>query len=427
MPICLRQSGCPLRADPIPLRVTLTAPFAGIQDSNLAIAYVSIFILVFYVTLFPLRGVALIQWDYTRPPKDEDEAAAVSTGKWWRIKEVQRRALAIPSILRNRKLNRAPGGLEAGMEDKVTPQIDEKVAGNGQEEVGGEPIFPALHRITTSRQSRNTGADLRRLATVRSIGSVSIREMASAAVAPSFEDTDLHARRLSESRGVVERERELSKLRNGANVASSSVFDEEVTEVGTEIGTKAKSSRLDSGGALKTSNSEWTAAEEKEGEWDDNAADRKQSIWTTARILQGFKNFLLSLVTPPTIALVTSLICAVVNDLKCLFVVVPGSSFHPTAPDNDPPFAILLDTATFLGNASVPLGLLVLGSALARMRVPKPFSRLPLGSIVALAICKLVLLPIFGFFFVDALVKHTSLVDEENRVLRFVLIYFSCV
>ena len=111
-----------------------------------------------------------------------------------------------------------------------------------------------------------------------------------------------------------------------------------------------------------------------------------------------------------------------------LFVVLEGSTFRPTAPDGLPPLAIILDTATFLGNASVPLGLLVLGSALARMRLPRPLTRLPFASIISLALFKLVLLPIVGFLIVQGLTSHTNLVDEENRVLRFgtFLPFLSC-
>lgn len=67
----------------------------------------------------------------------------------------------------------------------------------------------------------------------------------------------------------------------------------------------------------------------------------------------------------------------------------------------------------------MPLGLLVLGSALARMRLPRPLSRLPFASIISLALFKLVLLPIVGFFMVEGLTKHTNLIEESNHVLRF--------
>lgn len=161
---------------------------------------------------------------------------------------------------------------------------------------------------------------------------------------------------------------------------------------------------------------------------------------TARRVLSGVLGFLRSLATPPTVSLITALVCALVTKLKAvspgafclkelsadrrrpfpvqLFIVVPSSNFSPTAPDGAPPLAIILDTATFLGNASVPLGLLVLGSALARMSIPKPISRLPFSSIVSLAVAKLVVLPVVGFFVVQGITK-AGLVDKDNHVLRF--------
>jgi len=55
------------------------------------------------------------------------------------------------------------------------------------------------------------------------------------------------------------------------------------------------------------------------------------------------------------------------------------------------------------------------------MRIPRPISKLPLYSIFALALCKVVLLPVIGYVFVQALVNHTSLVSKDNLVLQFVV------
>jgi predicted permease len=60
------------------------------------------------------------------------------------------------------------------------------------------------------------------------------------------------------------------------------------------------------------------------------------------------------------------------------------------------------------------------------MGIPRPIRKQPLRSIFALAICKMVLLPILGVLLVDGLVSH-GLVASEDRVLRFVLVYFACV
>ncbi len=59
----------------------------------------------------------------------------------------------------------------------------------------------------------------------------------------------------------------------------------------------------------------------------------------------------------------------------------------PSAPDGEPPLAFVIDFAEFMGAASVPLGLICLGSALARLDVPRSqWPHLPLGAIFSLAI-----------------------------------------
>lgn len=137
------------------------------------------------------------------------------------------------------------------------------------------------------------------------------------------------------------------------------------------------------------------------------------------RVLHSLKTFFLSLVSPPTISLLSALIIALIPTLKSLFVYTPESTFHPTAPDGQPPLAILYQTATFVGAASVPLGLTVLGASMAKMRIPRPVNRLPLASIGAMAAVKIVVLPVIGYFFVEGLVKHTGMVAADNAVLRF--------
>lgn len=136
-------------------------------------------------------------------------------------------------------------------------------------------------------------------------------------------------------------------------------------------------------------------------------------------MLHSITTFLGSLVSPPTVALLSALIIALVPTLKSLFVYTDESSFHPTAPDGFPPLAIVYQTAAFVGAASVPLGLTVLGASVAKMDIPRPISRLPLASIAAMAFIKVALLPVIGFFFVEELVKHTGMVASDNPVLRF--------
>ena len=93
--------------------VCLNAPFKGQADADLAIAYVAIFILLFYITLFPFRGTLLISRDYTHPPREvEDEEQATKSS--WKSSKAFRN---LGGLVRRRKGGRAAA--EDGTESKV--------------------------------------------------------------------------------------------------------------------------------------------------------------------------------------------------------------------------------------------------------------------------------------------------------------------
>jgi len=85
------------------------------------------------------------------------------------------------------------------------------------------------------------------------------------------------------------------------------------------------------------------------------------------RLGKSVLKFLLSLISPPAISCLLSLLIALVPQLKALFVPdVPGVDM-PDAPDGLPPLEWILDIANFGGAASVPTGLIVLGASLATL------------------------------------------------------------
>lgn len=130
-----------------------------------------------------------------------------------------------------------------------------------------------------------------------------------------------------------------------------------------------------------------------------------------------------TLPAPPTFALLLACPISVITPLKALFVPVKnanGCLIIPFAPDGAPPLAFILDTTTFLGSASVPLALICLGAALAKLKIPKGIRELPLGAISALTIGRLVLQPIIAIGTVEGLVS-AGLIDESNKVLRFAM------
>lgn len=73
------------------------------------------------------------------------------------------------------------------------------------------------------------------------------------------------------------------------------------------------------------------------------------------RVARSVWSFFQSLVTPPTVALLTALVIALIPALKALFVGTEGVTYH-TAPDGNPPLYVIYDTIKFVGAASVPLG-----------------------------------------------------------------------
>lgn len=147
-----------------------------------------------------------------------------------------------------------------------------------------------------------------------------------------------------------------------------------------------------------------------------------QSLGIT--ILHALKAILLSLCTPITGTLVLAIIFSLVSPLKALFVPdVPGWSGTRIrlAPDGRPPLAFIQDTATFVGDMCVPgcafwlsicgsfpraggsvvegrleltcsflnafpfllpSATILLGASFARIEIPKPFSKLPIGAII---------------------------------------------
>jgi auxin efflux carrier family protein len=138
------------------------------------------------------------------------------------------------------------------------------------------------------------------------------------------------------------------------------------------------------------------------------------TVTLTSRVV----GFLKTLMTPATITMAAAFPIALIKPLKGLFVELENSPI-PNAPDGRPPLYFIMDTTNFLGAASIPLGLICLGAALAKMKIPKKLSSLPVGAITALAIGKLVISPILGVLIVNGFVK-IGFIDENDKVLRFV-------
>ena len=145
-----------------------------------------------------------------------------------------------------------------------------------------------------------------------------------------------------------------------------------------------------------------------------NNSDRKCFV-TRQSICQFLKSFF----TPPSVAILISFPIALIPNLKALFTPVPGTSI-PMAPDGQPPLAFILDATTFMGAASVPVGLICLGSALARLNLPKKgeWLSLPLGAIGSLAVARMLVMPVLGVLICQGL-TNVGIISKDDKVLRF--------
>ncbi|WWC73884.1 uncharacterized protein I206_107856 [Kwoniella pini CBS 10737] len=128
-----------------------------------------------------------------------------------------------------------------------------------------------------------------------------------------------------------------------------------------------------------------------------------------------------------TKAIIISIPIATIQPLKALFAETEGwsGSKMPNGPDGNPPLAFVIETTSFLGAIAVPGALLLLGASFARLKMPKNWKDLPLGAIVALTISKMILVPIFGIFVIQAFRDHTSLFPREDKIRTFVSILLS--
>ncbi|KAF8132744.1 auxin efflux carrier [Boletus edulis] len=272
------------------LSLTAAAPFNGTSDQNLAVAYISVFILIFLITLFPLGGATLVMMDFQGPDVIDGDVQE-------QLKMKQRRlGVAIERIVISLKRPFHQRKSEAGSSD----YDDEKA-------------MASTHRLSDPHRTE-------------------LLEPKSEPAAPLY--------------------RRLARF--------------------------------------------------------------------------GYR-FFQTVISPCSLSIILAFIISIVPVLKALFVPDVPRVNMPTAPDGHPPLAIILDTTTFIGGASIPLGLMTLGSALARMEIPAGrFRSLPLGAIGALATARLVIMPVLGVLITQGLTQ-AGLLDPKDKLLRFVCIFFSCL
>lgn len=130
--------------------------------------------------------------------------------------------------------------------------------------------------------------------------------------------------------------------------------------------------------------------------------------------------FLKNCLRPCSMAVILALTIAFIPWVKALFVTSPNTPKINQAPDNAPALSFLMDFTGYLGAASVPFGLLLLGATLGRLKIGKLYPGF-WKSAVVLVIIKLCIMPIFGVLWCDRLVKAGWLTWEDDKMLLFVI------
>ncbi|BFZ64056.1 Protein M3 [Saitoella coloradoensis] len=339
------------------LTLTNAAPFTQ-EDQSLGVAYVSIFIIVFFVTMFPLNGMALIARDFTHPavaiadPEESPPVTAVSS------------PTAIQSEAEDTKMVESKEGT-----------ILEKT--RAQELKDGIPMAEMKRRPSKSSGPKPTS-------------------MVTTRAKPDYKDESVDDSQLFPA--ALESFAPITRIATADSLAISRIKSNQTADQ-----------------PRQRRSSDQTLHNRKHSP-SPSAPPPKPTFWRKALSL------LNTFLTPPTISLILSIIIAVIPKLKALFVSGLSEGIK-NAPDGQPPLEIILETATFIGNASVPCGLAILGASLSRLSL----KRIPsLWSIASMAILKLVVIPIIGIAWTTGLAR-TSLIPDDAKMLQFVIILCGAV
>lgn len=120
---------------------------------------------------------------------------------------------------------------------------------------------------------------------------------------------------------------------------------------------------------------------------------------------------------PVSVALVVALTIALIPWLKALFAPLTIAKNMPNAPDKLPPLSFIMDYTAYVGQALIPLGLLMLGTTLLRLDF-SGMRRSFLFSAATLTVLKLCVMPMVGIAFASRL-KEIGWLD--NDMIFFVI------
>lgn len=131
--------------------------------------------------------------------------------------------------------------------------------------------------------------------------------------------------------------------------------------------------------------------------------------------------FLKNCLRPCSLAVIVALAIAFIPWVKALFVTTTNGASIKQAPDGEPPLNFIMEYTSYIGAASVPFGLILLGASLGRLKVQSLYPGF-WKSAVCLVLLKQCVMPIFGVLWCDRLVKAGWLTWENDSMLLLVIV-----
>ncbi|KAI9058822.1 hypothetical protein FKP32DRAFT_1597136 [Trametes sanguinea] len=373
--------------------VTQQPPFNPATDTALGVSYVSIFTVCYHVVFWIGGGAHSLSWDYLPGvPQGEDAERRVS----WKEKPI--------GGLIARYVLRIPAAAAPEVSEKIKDEeasIDEK-DDKTSVEVLAAPVSNIPKILITDELDSDSDIQLtRRSSRVSAVSAFRSRNPSGTAPPSPL--------RITVPQSPVRITIPASSIRISAPSSPLAGPPPPSPLRTTFVATPIRSTR-----SIETSIKPIKTTK------DEHPYLGKAQRWLAA----AFRPFK-ALLQPVTVAIAISLPVALVLPLKALFVDVStqgGPSWH--GPDGRPPLAFVMDTAQFIDTIAVPLALILLGASFARIKVPHPFSRLPIMAMLLVTAAKMIVIPVMGVLMVQAMVRK-GLIPQDAKAEKFVAMLLS--
>lgn len=386
---------------PIAYVSTLAAsPFFSSNAESQGIAYSVIFMVTLCVTLFNLGGFKLIAMDF-RPANHDLEADSYTT--------------PIVSVKNLKKIT------HYRRHKKSTKNIELGESGEADDAAGNRPPLNKTHSYDLKLKEKEK--DQHDQFYKRQVQLKARNLSASGTVASTSRLGEPPMRKRSNSK---------DSFKGSAIVDTSSNPEAVDTETLEDIVKSFSRGSYNDNAIEEDEFPEITRSEEETSmerlESHQTSLSEKKPVSRTDRVSEWFGRhhmsylfeFLLDFKRPQSLAMIISMTCAMEPTLRRLFVVTDSADYIPNAPDGRPCLDFIMNFASFIGAASVPLGLSMLGATIARLDIrnlPKGFWK----SMVLMTLLKLVVLPIIAVAWTNKM-RDMNWIDKDDKMAVFVIV-----